>query len=328
MTASGAQFELSSTEQRLCLFLSLLDEDITQELLQSLPEARQAPLREGIQQMVDNPPSLEAIETVVDEFDRIFRVLGARESTVDDVRDAKDEDSDSIDMSGSAMQQLSLLDPHRLAVAMRDEQPPAVAVLVRQMPADRAGLVLSHLPSDLRNSVLIRLKKPLSPAPRLVEQLVEATVRRAIELDPRELGDSMTAEQRMARVLRAMPRRERMETMTSLGETDPDLAEAIQQNMFTFDDLLKIDDRSVKALLGDIETESLSIALKSATPDYVDVVVRNLSRRAGEALREEVEFMAPPSEEETSAAQMRVVQLMCKLDQEGALQMTETKGDE
>ena len=324
MNETSTQHELSSTEQRLCLFLSLLDDDITEDLLQSLPEARQVPLRAGIQQILNDPPSVETIETVIDEFDRIFRVLNTQ-SVSDQDEGKSPEAENAIDASGSAMQQLQLLDPKRLAAALRDEQPQAVAVLARQMPADRAGMVLAHLSPDLRSRVLIRLKEPLSPAPRLVEQLVEATVRRAIELDPRELGEKISAEQRMAQVLRAMPRRDRMDTMVTLGEAEPELAEAIQQNMFQFEDLLKVDDRSVKALLGDIETESLSIALKGAAPEFMEKVVRNLSRRAGEALQEEVEFMTPPSDEETAGAQMRVVQLMCKLDQEGVLQMMETE---
>lgn len=118
-----------------------------------------------------------------------------------------------------------------------------------------------------------------------------------------------------------------MDTMTQLEEAEPELAEAIQQNMFTFEDLLRIDDRSVKALLADIETESLSVALKSASPEFVEKVVQNLSRRAGEALQEEVEFMPPPNDEDAEAARMRIVQLMCKLDQEGALQMAEPEDE-
>ncbi|MCA9173337.1 MAG: hypothetical protein KDB14_02495 [Planctomycetales bacterium] len=331
---------LTETEQRLCLFLSLLDEDVTEQVLQSLPASRREALREGVTDLLNDPPAIDEVESVVDEFERIFKLLNTMSKEVDtaELEEPADEEDDEQSenealnpvASGAAgsksipgMEQLLLLEPARLAAALREEQPQVVSVLIRQLNDRRAGEVLAHLPTALRSDVMMRLTQPLLPSPRLVEQLVQATLRRAVELDPNDLVPPGPTEQRMARVLRAMSRKDRMETLDSLTETDPELAQAIQDNMFCFEDLLRLDDRSVKTLLGEIESESLALALKGADIEYMDRIVSNLSRRAGETLKEEVDFMPPPSEDEREAARARVVQVICKLDQEGALQLRE-----
>ena len=330
---SSALDQLSDPEWRLCLFVSLLDDDVAEQVITTFPAARRQLMVSCVNELAVSPPHIDHIESVIEEFDRMLRLLNSVKKEAEAHDEAEEEESEDtaehkaqVDLSAveGAAEQLSLLDPQRLAAALRDEQPQIVAIVTKQLPEKRAGEMLAFLPSDLRSIVMMKLTTPIDPAPRLVEQLLTATIRRAVEMDPRDLTPPASAEQRMAKLLRSMSRKQRMETLESLSDEDPELAETVQQNMFSFDDLLLLDDRSVKALLSEVETESLSIALKGADQVFIDCIVGNLSRRAGEAFSEEVEFMAPPSEDAQTGARQRIVQVMCKLDQEGALTMKST----
>ena len=330
--------QLTEPEQRLCLFVSLLEEDVANEVIETFPIPKQSIIRECIQDMLQFPPAIGEIELVIDEFDRMFRLL---RTVMPDEGDEDDQDVEEVDENAppepteeelwqqqveaakAAAEKLRLIDPPRLAAALRREQPQIVAIVVKQLEDSQAGEMLSLLPNTLRSDVMLKLSEPLDPPPRLVEQLLEATIRRAIDLDPRDMVVSGPMEERMARLLRVMSRKQRMETLQKLTEEDPDLADAIQNNMFCFEDMLRLDDRSIKTLLSEIDSESLGIALKSAGPEYVELVISNLSRRAGESLAEEVEFMTLPSEEAQDAARMRVVQIFSKMDQEGSLTLKE-----
>lgn len=337
---TSALDQLSDFEWRLCLFVSLLDDDVAERVVETFPPARRQEMLACVREMAASPPHIEQIESVIEEFDRMLRLL--KSVKADSTSTEQDESKEQQDPDGAAdagepeaapaadlsqvsgaVEQLSLLAPQRLAAALRDEQPQIVAIVAKQLTEKRAGEMLAFLPGDLRSAVMLKLTAPIDPAPRLVEQLLAATIRRAVELDPKDLKMPRPAEERMARVLRSMSRKQRMETLDKLAEEDPELAEAVQKNMFSFEDLLQLDDRSVKALLSEIETESLSLALKGADQVYIDCIVRNLSRRAGGAFSEELEFMSPPSDDAQENARQRIVHVMCKLDQDGALNMKE-----
>jgi flagellar motor switch protein FliG len=104
-----------------------------------------------------------------------------------------------------------------------------------------------------------------------------------------------------------------------IRETDNDLAQKIMDNMFTFDDLEKIDDKGVQALLKEVQSESLVIALKGATPEMREKVFKNMSTRAAETLREDLESRGPVRVSEVEAEQKEMLKIVRRLVDEGQI---------
>jgi flagellar motor switch protein FliG len=113
-----------------------------------------------------------------------------------------------------------------------------------------------------------------------------------------------------------------------IRESDNDLAQKIMDNMFTFDDLGKLDDKGVQTLLKEVQSESLVLALKGATPDLRDKVFRNMSSRAAETLREDLESRGPVRVSEVEAEQKEMLKVVRRLVDEGQIVMASGSADD
>jgi len=111
-------------------------------------------------------------------------------------------------------------------------------------------------------------------------------------------------------------------------EADNDLAQKIMDNMFTFDDLEKIDDKGIQALLKEVQSESLVVALKGATPEMREKVFKNMSTRAAETLREDLESRGPVRVSEVEAEQKEMLKVVRRLADEGQIVLGGSGGDD
>jgi flagellar motor switch protein FliG len=129
-----------------------------------------------------------------------------------------------------------------------------------------------------------------------------------------KLGGSKTA----AEILNFMGNHDSV-VIESIREADPELAQKIMDQMFTFDDLLKLEDRAIQALLREVQTDQLVIALKSADPELREKVFRNMSQRAAEALREDLDSRGPVRVSEVEAQQKEILKVVRRLADEGQI---------
>jgi flagellar motor switch protein FliG len=130
-----------------------------------------------------------------------------------------------------------------------------------------------------------------------------------------KLGGSKTA----AEILNFMGGNQDAAVIETIRESDPDLAQKILDQMFTFDDLLKLDDRGIQAVLREVQTDQLVIALKSADPDLREKILRNMSQRAAEGLREDLESRGPVKVSEVEAQQKEILKTVRRLAEEGQI---------
>ena len=107
--------------------------------------------------------------------------------------------------------------------------------------------------------------------------------------------------------------------LESLEEDDPEMVEQIRRLMFTFDDILRVNDRGAQNLLKNIDTSQLSLALKTASPELSEKFFRNMSKRAAELVREEMEFMGPVRMADVEAAQQAIVDVVRRLEDQGEI---------
>lgn len=212
----------------------------------------------------------------------------------------------------------------KLALALTDEHPRTVALVLNQMEPDRAGEVLKRLPPEHRREVSIQLGREMSVSPDLVNRIVRTVLekcRKIAEAPPGKSGGNRF--KRMAEMLRRLDKPDRMEVLATLEQNDPDTAASVKEFLYSFEDLLLIEDRSMQKLLAEIDSKSLATALKGAPDPIKDKVRNNLSKRARETLNEEMELLGSVPPSTIQQAQKSVVEVIQRLDQAGELTMLE-----
>lgn len=221
----------------------------------------------------------------------------------------------------SASQQLSSFeilrnaDPTQIASLLQDEHPQTIALVLSYLEAKLAADILTNMVPELQVEVTLRLAKMDRVSPHVVD-VVERGLKHKLSgvisvAGFRETGGVAF----LVKMLNQVDRGVQKTIMEALHTLNPSLAEEIRANMFTFDDLIKLDDRSMQRVLRDVNKQDLSLALKGAPDKVRDLIYRNLSQRARESLREEVEILGPQLAKNVYAAQRRIVDIVRALEE-------------
>lgn len=220
----------------------------------------------------------------------------------------------------SASQQLSSFeilrnaDPAQIASLLQEEHPQTVALVLSYLEAKLAAEILSNMPSELQADITLRLAQMERVSPTVVE-VVERGLKHKLSgvisvAGFRETGGVAF----LVKMLNQVDRGVQKNILEALEPESPALVEEIRANMFTFDDIVKLDDRSVQRVLRDINKQDLSLALKGAPDKVRELIYRNLSERAREALRDEVELLGPQLAKNVYAAQRKIVDTIRALE--------------
>lgn len=219
---------------------------------------------------------------------------------------------------------LHALPPELLVAVLQGEQAHTIALVLNDLPAETAGEVLRQLTPEMRREVSVRLSRLSGSSPELLARIARALIQRSQALSGKSGGTSADAKyEKMANMLRCLEKTERMEVLAALEESEPETAGRIKEMLYTFEDLLRVHDRSLQKLLAEIDSKTLSVALKGANEAISDKLLTNLSKRAREALKEEMEFVGIVPLPQVRQAQKMIVDAMQRLDQAGELMMTD-----
>jgi flagellar motor switch protein FliG len=204
--------------------------------------------------------------------------------------------------------------PQQVASILKDEHPQTIAVVLSYLDAKQAAFILSNLPNDLQVEVTLRLAQMDRISPQVVKQ-VEVGLKRKLsgvlsEADFRVTGGVSF----LVKVLNQVDRGVQKAIFEAMEASSPKLAEEVRANMFTFDDLVKLDDRSMQRVLRDVNKQDLTLALKGAPDKIKDLVFRNMSQRARESLQEELEIMGPQLAKNVYGAQRKIVDIVRALE--------------
>ncbi|HHT01255.1 MAG TPA: flagellar motor switch protein FliG [Firmicutes bacterium] len=209
-------------------------------------------------------------------------------------------------------------DPAQLVNFIQNEHPQTIALVLAYLDSEQASVVLGSLPSKLQADVARRIALMERAAPETVrelERVLEQRLSTLVDQDFAAAGGVKTVVDILNRADRSTERL----ILASLEEEDPELAEEIRKRMFIFEDILTLDDISIRRVLREIDFQDLALALKAASDEVANRIFRNLSRRAGEMLREDIEYMGPARLRDVEEAQQRVVQVIRRLDEAGEI---------
>jgi flagellar motor switch protein FliG len=323
-------------ENAAILLMSLGEEEAAEVFKHLAPKEVQR-LGETIARM--KAVSRERVEMVLDKFDAVaanesMLVADTDEYVKSVLRKALGDEKANLlidrilqgsDVTG--IESLKWMDPSSVAELLRNEHPQIVAAILVHLEFDQAADVLKQFPERQRNEVLVRVATLDGIQPTALKDLNEVmskVLAGGDRMKKSNLGGVKTA----AEILNMLGSSIETSVLDFVREADNDLAQKIMDNMFTFDDLEKLDDKGVQALMKEVQSESLVIALKGATPGLREKVFKNMSTRAAETLREDLESRGPVRLSEVEAEQKEMLKIVRRLADEGQIVLGGAGGEE
>lgn len=210
---------------------------------------------------------------------------------------------------------------------IQGEHPQIIALIVSYLPANKAGEIFRNLPEEKQVDIARRIASMERTSPEMireVERVLERKLSTVVGQDYTSAGGLDTLIEMLANVDRGTEKT----IIESLSETDPELAEEIRKRMFVFEDVILLDDRAVQQVLKSVESKDLSLALKGSSEDVSEKVFKNMSKRAADMLREDMEFAGPVRVKDVQEAQQRIVNVIRKLEETGEIVIARGGEDE
>lgn len=215
---------------------------------------------------------------------------------------------------------LKWMDAPTVADLIKNEHPQIIATILVHLEPDHAGAILKSFTDRLRNDVILRIATLDGVQPVALKELNETLSRvmaGASNVKKTTVGGVRTA----AEILNFVGSTQETEILDNVREYDPDLAQKIMDEMFVFENLMDIDDRGIQTLLREIQSETLILALKGAPPEMRDKIFKNMSQRASEMLKDDLESRGPVRLSEVEGAQKEMLKEARRLAEEGQIQL-------
>jgi flagellar motor switch protein FliG len=218
----------------------------------------------------------------------------------------------------SGIESLKWMDPLSIAELLRNEHPQIMAAILVHLETDLTAGVLKHLSERTRNEVLLRVATLEGIQPTALNDLNEVLYK-VLAGGDKVRKTSLGGVQTAADIINLMGTASETSIIESIREQDADLAQKITDKMFTFEDLLKLDNKSVQMLLKEVSSDMLVIALKGASAELRELVLTNMSSRAAEGLREDLESRGPVRLSEVEGQQKEILKIVRRLSDEGTI---------
>lgn len=219
------------------------------------------------------------------------------------------------------LEALELVDPRTLSNFLVNEHPQTIALILAHLEGQKKCEVLKRLPEAIQTEVVLRIANLDFISPTLIAQVDEVLKQELATLgsiDTQQLGGV----QPIAEMLNVMDKTTEQNIMARVEEKDPQLAEEIRKLMFVFEDIRFIDDRGMQLMLKEVPNDKLVIALKTAPDDIKDKMFRNMSKRAGQLLKDDLEALGPVRLSDVEGAQQEVVNIAKRLEAEGKIMIS------
>jgi flagellar motor switch protein FliG len=228
---------------------------------------------------------------------------------------------------GQGIEALKWMDAKAVAQIIGSEHPQIAAIVLSHLDPEQSAAILPLLSEEMRTEVLMRIAS-LNEVPQSalneLDQLVDKQSNVAQPAPLRRVGGART----VANILNAMHREKSSEELGRIEKADADMHLKIKDLLFIFDNLLNVDDRGIQTLLREVGSDTLALALRGAEPEVQDKILRNMSKRAAEILKDDMEARGPVKLTEVEAAQKEIVVIAQRLGEEGTISLGGKDGAE
>lgn len=229
--------------------------------------------------------------------------------------------------NSKGLESLKWMDPRAVSDLISNEHPQIIAIILSYLDSDQASTILSEFPEKVRADILIRIATMDGVQPAAMKELndtLERQLKGGSGVQSSNIGGIKTA----ANILNFMEGGSEAGIMEKVREIDEDLGQEIQDLMFVFDNLIDVDDRGIQAILREVPTDSLLLALKAADDELKEKIFNNMSKRAAEMLRDDLEAKGPVKLSEVEGAQKEILSIARRLADEGQIVLGGSGGEE
>ena len=213
---------------------------------------------------------------------------------------------------------LQKAESQNLLTFIQDEHPQTIALILSHLPYHKASEILGGLPAQKQIEVVKRVANMEQTNPEVINEVeagLEARLSNMLSQSFEKIGGVDT----VAEVLNLVDRTTEKGIMEGLESEDPDLVEQIRRLMFVFEDINHVDDKGIQSVMKEVDNDELALSLKTASEDLKEKIFRNMSERASELIKEDMEYMGPVRLSDVEAAQQRIVDIVRRLEDAGEI---------
>ena len=213
---------------------------------------------------------------------------------------------------------LAHVDPRVIASFIKAEHPQTVALILAHLEPEKAAQIIGLLPEGIQADVVLRIAS-LDRVPREMINEIENVLESELKTTGGTESQSLGGLEVVSEMINNLDKNTEASIMEVIEEHDPDLADDIKKLMFTFDDLIHVDDRGIQSILKAINNEDLLLALKTATEEVKEKIFSNMSQRAASMVKDDLESLGPVRLTDVEKAQQVIVKVARKLEEEGKI---------
>ncbi len=221
---------------------------------------------------------------------------------------------------------LQKTETENLLMFLQGEHPQTIALVLSHLPPGMASEVLVGLDTERQIEVVTRIADMDQTSPEVIKEVEQGLEKRLAGLVS-ERFERTGGVRAVAEILNLAGRAAERAILEGVNEQNPEIVEEIRRLMFVFEDVIRVDDRGIQAVLKEIENETLSLALKTATEDLKKKILGNMSERAAQLVLEEMEYMGPVRVSDVEAAQQKFVDIVRRLEDAGEIVIAGKGGD-
>jgi flagellar motor switch protein FliG len=324
MKKKGISTKELSGKQKAAVLLMSLDVDISAKVFKELDMREVEQIAVEITNLKDLAPNV--VEDVVEEF---YQLMSAQNYMVEgglEFAQVLLEKSYGLDRAKEIVEKIRVLttvrgfsilkkaDPQQLASFLSKEHPQTIALILSHLPPDQSAEVLNEFKEDLRGESIIRIAKLGKVSPALLSQ-IEHVVDQVAESTLSQNMAIAGGAQLVANILNKSNNATAKSMLENIEDKDFDLSTEIKRLMFLFEDIVTIDDKGIQRILREVDKRDLALALKVSDEKIRQKIFKNMSERAAEVVKEELEYMGPVKLKEVESAQIRIVDIIKDLEE-------------
>lgn len=314
--------------KKAAILLLALGEDVAPLALQYLTDKEIQRISNYMSHMTEVGPDI--VDTVLEEFFELVNsveglIAGGKEYVKRLLGKALNPEKAESILSNLSMpsletglEALKWLDPQTIARFLQGEHPQTIAVIMAHLEPVQAGTVMTALPVSQQTDVLMRIANLERVPPGVIREL-DKVLQKELKATGAFETNKVGGIEAVAEILNNVDQASEREIMGTIEDLDAPLADEIRQLMFTFEDLNSVDDRGMQSIMREIANDELTLALKTASDTLREKILRNMSQRAAEMLREELEVMGPVRVSDVEQAQQKITQAAKRLEGEGKI---------
>jgi flagellar motor switch protein FliG len=288
----------------------------------NLPNITIPMMREVLEEFIDSVGSHTSLRLGADDYLRKLLVTALGPDKASGIIDRI-----LIGRESKGLDQLKWLEPRTVAEMIRAEHPQIQAIVLSFLDPDQAGKVLAEFPESVRADVMLRLATLDGIQPSALEELDEMLAQQFAGQGAMT-KTSVGGVKKAADILNCVDGTIEAQLMDAIKEVDEELSQEIQDSMFVFDHLMDVDDRGMQTLLREVSSDQLLLALRGASEELREKIFRNMSSRAAEMLKDDLEAGQPVKLSEVEASQKEILIVARRLSDAGEIALGGSGGDE